>query len=89
VFYTEALGFELWPDDEFLPTDTDFQIFFDNGELYTVPPGYLMNNEKSDTASIFIAKTRELEGYPRALFTTDLNDTIKRVLSAGGEVYRY
>jgi len=86
VFYTEALGFEVWPETESMPSSCDF---FNSSMSYVSPPGYFMKLLKKGRAAIFIPVTENLKGYPRKLTVDDLRDTTTRIVSAGGEIFQY
>ena len=82
------MGFELWPHEEFFPTNDDFDVLsFDEGSFDTLPSGYLASDGRAGVALMFIPFTQTADGYPRVLFVNDLEDSKRKVLSAGGEVY--
>ena len=48
-----------------------------------------MKLRDNKVAALFIPGVPCWDGYPRALFMDDLGDFSRRILSAGGEIYRY
>jgi len=89
VFYTEALGFDVWTDEDALPMLSDYRItWLKSGALCTYPTGYLIKECDDSVATLFIPGVPCWDGYPRVLFIDDLGDFSKRILSAGGEIYR-
>lgn len=85
LFYTEALGFQSWDADYPLPSN--YEILFFRAE--PVSQGYFLRITKQDLAALIIIGSKYHKGYQRVIFVSDIDETKKRILAAGGELFEY